>query len=293
MVQGLGVAHKWISGAIRGLRAFAYGPNQPMPRNGRTRIGLALGGGFARGIAHLGVLRVMEEEGIPIDCIAGTSVGALVGTVYAAGVTIDEMAKLGIETTFHDFGRWTLSRMGMASNERLDVYFHKFTKVKSFEELKMPMAIVATDLLSGQSVYFSDGEIAPALRASCAYPGLFLPIEYRNHFLVDGFVTESVPTGAARFLGADYVIGVNLEPGLLHTNPRNTIEIITRSFSVIQTQAQGPWRKFADIVIEPDVHDFLWDDFAKTPELIAAGEAAMRAALPKIRTALASHTPAS
>ena len=280
---------KWINGAIRGLRSFAYGPDQGNSQNGRPRVGLALGGGFARGIAHLGVMRVLEDNDIPLHCIAGTSVGALVGAAYASGATTDDMAKQGIETTFHDFGRWTLSRMGMASNERLEHFLHKFTTARTFEELKIPMAIVATDLLAGQSVYFCDGEIAPALRASCAYPGLFLPIQYRNHFLVDGFLTESVPTGGARFMGADYVIGVNLEPGLLHESPRNTIEVIPRSFSVIQTQAQGAWRKAADIVIEPDVHGFLWDDFAKTPQLIAAGETATRAVLPQIKQALASR----
>ena len=284
----MGVTLKWIGHAVRGLRSFAYGPSG----NGRARIGLALGGGFARGIAHVGVLRVFEQNHIPIDFLAGTSVGALVGAAYASGASLDEMAQQGVETTFRDFGRWTLSRMGMASNERLEHYLHKFTRAHTFEELRIPLAIVATDLISGESVYFTDGEISPALRASCAYPGLFLPIEYRDRFLVDGFLTESVPTGAARAMGANFVVGVHLEPGLLHDKPRNTIEVISRSFSIIQTRAQSPWREGADIVIEPDVHDFLWDEFARTPDLIAAGEAATRQALPEIRAALAQKFPA-
>ena len=165
-----------------------------------------MGGGFARGIAHIGVLSVLEQEQIPIDFIAGTSVGALVAATYASGTPIDEMERHGAATKFGDFGRWTLSRMGMASNERLEDYLHKFTSARTFAEMKIPLCIVATDLIAGESVHFTDGEIGPALRASCAYPGLFLPVEYRNHFLVDGFLTETVPAPAVRKMGADVVI---------------------------------------------------------------------------------------
>lgn len=278
-------AKKWIGSAVRGLRSFAYGGE------GHPRIGLALGGGFARGIAHIGVFRVFEEAGIPIHCLAGTSVGALIGAAYASGATLDEMERQGADTHFRDFGRWTLSRMGMASNERLEDFLHKFTTARYFEELKIPFAIVATDIVSGQAVYFTDGELGHALRASCAYPGLFLPVEYRGHILVDGFLTDAVPTRAARALGANVVIGVHLEPGELKGKPRNTIEVIGRSFSIIQATLDPPWRHAADVVIEPDVRDVLWDGFAETPRLIAAGAEATRAALPKIRAAIARYLP--
>ena len=250
-------------------------------------MGVALGGGFARGIAHIGVLRVLEENQIPIDFIAGTSVGALVAATYASGTPLAEMESQGAETRFRDFGRWTVSRMGMASNERLEDYLHKFTPARYFHEMKIPLSIVATDLISGESVHFTEGEIGPALRASCAYPGLFLPVEYRNHILVDGFLTETVPAPALRKMGADVVISVHLEPGLLDGKPRNTIEVISRSFSIIQMAATQRWRAMTDVLIEPDVHHILWDEFVKTPQLVAAGEAATRAALPKIRAALA------
>lgn len=281
----MGVA-KWLGNAVRGLRSFAYGPEA----EGRPRVGLALGGGFARGIAHVGVLRALEEAEIRVDYIAGTSVGALIGAAYASGATIEEMARQGSETRFRDFGRWTLSRLGMASNERMEDFLRKFTTAKYFEELKIPLSIVATDLISGESVYFSDGEIGPPMRASCAYPGLFLPVEYRNHFLVDGFLTEAVPTGAARAMGADFVIAVHLEPGLLHQRPRNTIEVISRSFSIMQSTAKMPWPRGADVIIEPEVHDYLWDDFEKTPELIVAGNFATRSAMHLIRAGLARRS---
>ena len=278
----MGTATKLIRRAVRGLRAFAYAGDGERPL-----VGLALGGGFARGIAHIGVLRVFEEHRIPIDFIAGTSVGALVAASYASGTPLDLMERQGAETRFRDFGRWTLSRMGMATNDRLEHFLHKFTPARLFSEMKIPLGIVATDLVTGKSVHFTGGEITPALRASCAYPGLFMPIEYRGHVLADGFLTEASPAVAVRELGAQLVISVYLDPGLLDEKPRNTIEIISRSFSIIQTHLVQPWRAATDILIEPDVHNVLWYEFEKTPQLVAAGEAAASAALPKIKAALA------
>ncbi len=276
-------ATKWLSWAVHGLRSFAYAGQGERPK-----IGVALGGGFARGIAHVGVLRVLEMHEIPVDFVAGTSVGGLVAAAYAGGTSLEEMERRGAETHFRDFGRWTLSRMGMASNERLDEFLHKFTPAKTFDQLKIPLSIVATDLMAGQSVYFTSGEIGPALRASCAYPGLFLPVRHKGRILVDGFLTETVPAPAVRKLGAEVVISVHLEPGLLTTGPRNTIEVISRSFSILQMAAAQPWRAATDVLIEPNVHHILWDEFAKTPQLIEAGEDAARAALPTIKALLAN-----
>jgi len=277
----MGTTVKWLAKAVRGLRSFAYGPDGHRPK-----LGLALGGGFARGISHIGVLRVLERHEIPVDFITGTSVGALIAATYASGTTLDEMARQGSLTHFRDFGRWTLSRMGMASNERLEDFLRRFTTLNRFEQMRIPLCIVATDLLSGKSVHFTTGEIGPALRGSCAYPGLFLPVEYRNHILVDGFLTETVPAPAAREMGAEVVISVHLEPGLLDMRPRNTIEVISRSFSVIQASNIQSWREATDVLLEPEVHHVLWDEFAKTPQLIAAGEAAAYEALPRIQALL-------
>jgi NTE family protein len=273
---------KWLGKAVRGLRSFAYGPGE----GGRPKVGVALGGGFARGIAHIGILRVLQDHEIPIDFIAGTSVGALIATAYASGTSLDEMARQGIATRFSDFGRWTISRMGMASNERLEVFLARFTKARHFDEMKVPLAIVATDIITGKSVHFTEGDLGTPLRASCAYPGLFLPVEYRGHVLVDGFLTESVPAMAVRKMGAELVIAVHLEPGLISSKPRNTIEVISRSFSIIQSITTQPWREQTDVLLEPNVHHVLWDEFSKTPQLIAAGEDAAHAALPEIKALL-------
>jgi NTE family protein len=276
---------KWLGKAIRGLRSFAYSADGERPK-----VGVALGGGFARGIAHVGVLRALEDNEIPVDFIAGTSVGALIAAAYASGTSLDDMAHQASLTRFRDFGRWTLSRMGMASNERLQDFLSRLATAKFFHEMRIPLAIVATDLIKGESVHFTTGEIGPALRASCAYPGLFLPVEYRGHFLVDGFLTEQVPAPAVREMGAELVISVHLEPGLLDSKPRNTIEVISRSFSIIQGVSRQSWRAATDVLLEPNVHHVLWDEFAKSPQLIAAGEECARAAMPQIKTLLSGAT---
>lgn len=272
---------RWIGSAVKGIRTFAY--REP---GGRPIVGVALGGGFARGIAHIGVLRVFEENQIPVDLLAGTSVGALVGAAYAAGTTLDELERQGMLTHFRDFGRWTISRMGMATNDRLEGFLRRFTSVHTFEELKIPFGIVATDLVTGQTVCFTKGDVRPPLRASCAFPGLFIPVEHEGRMLVDGFLTEHVPTESLRHMGADLVIAVHLDPGQPNQKPKNTIEVIGRSFSIIQEQTPARWLRYADVILQPIVKDIHWDDFQKTPELVAAGAAAARAALPEIKTML-------
>jgi NTE family protein len=248
-------------------------------------VGLALAGGFARGIAHIGVLRVLRQAGIPIDCIAGTSVGALIGASYCAGATLEDMEKIGASTAFSDFGRWTPSWLGLATNQRMEKYFARFTAIKTFEELRTPLAVATTDINAGVSVYYSHGPIMPAIRASCAYPGLFLPIQYDGRTLVDGFLTSPVPVEGALLLGADIVIAVYLEAGSLE-QPRTFTDVLSRAFNIVQRHSDLAWRTQADIVIEPDVKPFVWDDFSKTPEMVAAGETAALAALPQIRAAL-------
>jgi NTE family protein len=273
----------WLRTAKDKFRAFAYG-EQREPKE-HPRVGLALAGGFARGIAHIGVLRVLREAGIPIDCVAGTSVGALIGSGYCAGASLDEMQRIGAVTSFADFGRWTPSWLGLATNQRMEKYLARFSAAKTFEELRTPLAIATTDINAGVSVYYSHGPIAPVVRASCAYPGLFVPIQYDGRTLVDGFLTAPVPVEGALLLGADVVIAVYLESGNVE-EPRTFTYILSRSFNILQRHTDLTWRTQADIVIEPDVKPFVWDDFTKTPEMVAAGETAALAALPQIRAVL-------
>jgi NTE family protein len=278
----------WLQDAVGRVREFAYAEPAP-PQRPRPRIGVALGGGFARGIAHLGVLRVLEEEKIPVDYVAGTSAGAMLAIAYASGHTIPDIVRQARATRFRDFGRWKLSWLGLATNQKLEHYPRKFLGVSTFEDLKIPLAIAATDLATGKAVYFSHGQLGPALRASCAYPGMFVPVEIEDRNLVDGFLAAPVPVDAARAMGADIVIAIFLESAS-NRKPASIVDVISLSFAILQRHADLEWRAMADVIIEPVVKDFLWDDFEKTSELIAAGEAAARLALPKIRAVIAARS---
>jgi len=291
MIEGtVNNALDWLRTAKDKFRTFATG-EEPVPVE-RPRVGLALAGGFARGIAHIGVLRVLLEAGIPIDCVAGTSVGALIGAAYCAGASLDEMEEAGKATSFADFGRWTPSWLGLATNHRMEKYLERFTTAKKFEELKTPLAISTSDINEGITVYYTSGSIVQPLRASCAYPALFVPIQYDGRTLVDGFLTAPVPVEGAMLLGADVVIAIYLDSGS-DTTPRTAAEVISRSFSIIQQHAEVAWRQQADLIIEPDVRAFAWDDFSKTPELVKAGEEAARRMLPEIQALVTAEKKVS
>jgi NTE family protein len=276
----------WLQSAKERLLSLSQPEEQKSVE--RPRVGLALAGGFARGIAHIGVLRVLREAGIPIDVVAGTSVGALIGAAYCAGTPLEEMERIGATTSFTDFGRWTPSWLGLATNQRLEKFLAKFTSVKTFEEMFIPLAIATTDINAGVSVYYSRGPVGLPLRASCAYPGLFVPIQFEGRTLVDGFLTAPVPVEGTLLLGADVVIAVYLEAGNVE-QPRTFTDVLSRSFTIIQRHSDLTWRQQADVIIEPDVTPFVWDDFTKTPDMVAAGAAAALAALPQIRAAISSE----
>jgi NTE family protein len=254
-------------------------------------IGLALGGGFARGIAHVGVLKVLEEEGIPIRMIAGTSVGALIGAAYCSGVTPAELEEVAFKVRFTTFARWTLSRYGFASNDRMVSFLTSTLKVQTFEELRIPFGVTATDFNTGEGVIFTSGSIIDPVRASCAYPGMFLPVEIRGRWLVDGMLSNPVPTRPLRAMGAERVLAVQLKgQWSKSTAPRHLFDVIGQSFAIAQDMMSPVWRSAADLVIEPDVAGFDYDDFKRAGELIRVGELAMRRALPEVRKWL--ETPA-
>ena len=258
----------WLQDAVERVRDFAYAEPPVEPVN-RPRLGVALGGGFARGIAHLGVLRVLEEEKIPVEFLAGTSAGAMLAIAYASGHPIHEIVLQAKATRFKDFGNWKLSWLGLASNQRLEHYPRRYLGVSTFEELKIPLTIAATDLGTGEPVYFNSGPLGPALRASCAYPGMFVPVEIEGRFLVDGFLAAPVAVDAVRRMGANVVIAVFLEAAN-NRKPESIVDVIGLSFAILQRHADLEWRRAADIIVEPNVKDFLWDDFDKTTELIAS-----------------------
>lgn len=253
----------------------------------RPRIGLALSGGAARGIAHLGVLKVLEEQNVPIDFIAGTSAGALVGGAVAAGIPLAELEEWARSLRWRDIGRMTLSRLGVQSNARLEELIRARFPVTRFEDLRVPFAAVATDLHTGKAVVMSnEGDVPFAIRASCALPGWYVPVvDEQGRQLVDGGLAANVPSAAARSLGADIVIAVdvNAEGARFLGPPQSAIGVLFQSIMVVQRTAAAHQWQDADLVIRPRVGHIRWDEIGRADELIKAGEEATRTTIERIK----------
>lgn len=284
---------------IRSVRAFSRELSRPSTRQQqltfaqprRLKLGVALGGGFARGLAHIGVLKALEDVHIPVDFVAGTSVGAIIGACYCAGMSAGDLEAVAGVTRFKDFARWTFSRYGLCSNDRMRDFCARILKATTFEELKIPLAITATDFQTGEPVVFTQGPLVGPIRASCAYPGMFLPVEIDGRRYVDGMLAYAVPTTPLRALGADRVLGIYLSAHWTQREPRHLFEVIGQCFSIAQAKMCGLWKKDADRVLEPDVSGFSYNCFERAPELIELGETAARAIVPELRALLNLPAP--
>ena len=255
------------------VREFAYAERAAAPESSpRPKVGLALGGGFARGIAHLACLHALKKN-ISIDYIFGTSAerGRL---VFGSGLPFDEVARRAAAHQASaisgkgDFPGWAWRAI-----ERLESYPERFLGVKTFEDLRYPLSIAATDLIDSARRSTTRRARGLPLRASCAYPALFQPVEYEGRLLVDGFVAAAVPVEGARKMGADVIIAVILEAESMQ-RPRTVIDVIGRSFSIVRLQADAAWQLKGGRTIVPRVREFAWDAFTRTPQLVAAGELA-------------------
>lgn len=286
--EDVGLAVKSLGKIIRSVQAFgrelSRKPIASIVSSRIPSIGVALGGGFARGIAHIGILKVLEEEGIPIRFVVGTSVGALIGACYCSGLSLAEMEDVARNSRFTSFARWTLSRYGFASNDRMISFLTRTLKCKTFEDLRIPLGVTATDFNTGEGVVFHSGSIIDPVRASCAYPGMFLPVQIRGRNLVDGMLSHPVPTRPLRDMGAERVLAVQLKGTWSNGGPpRHLFDVIGQSFAIAQDAMAPLWRSAADLVVEPDVAGFAYDDFRRAEDLIKVGEIAMRNALLEVR----------
>jgi NTE family protein len=249
----------------------------------RPKIGVALGGGFARGLAHVGVLKVLEENDIPVDFVAGTSVGSVIGAAYCSGISARELEEVARLVRMKDFSRWTISRFGLATNDRMAGFLGRMLKCQTFEELKIPLAVVATDFVTGEGAVFTRGPLVDPVRASCAYPGMFLPVKYNGQLLVDGLLAQAVPTPALREMGAERVLAIYLSAHWVNLKgPRHVFDVVGQCFSIAQAKMCSVWQGAADLILQPDVRGFSYDAFERADELVAVGEAAARQALPTL-----------
>jgi NTE family protein len=260
----------------------------------RPKVGLALGGGGARGFAHIGALRVLEQEKIPIDFVVGTSVGSLIGALYAdQGRLIDaEITALEVqEEDLFDYRAFAILSGGLVKGDRLESFLRAKLKHQAIEEMAVPFAAVAVDLESGRTVIFRRGAVAPAVHASCAIPGVFVPVQIDGRTYVDGGVTNPVPASVARDLGAEVVIAMAIPPPAPGKVARNPLGVAYRAVSIMAAEIGKLRAGDADVVIETRANRQIDpDDFSQKRALIEAGEAAARAALPAIRAAIAAKT---
>jgi NTE family protein len=255
-----------------------------MKPDGRKRVGLALGGGAVRGLAHLGVLSVLEREGIAIDCVAGTSVGSVVGAAYCAGLRAEQLKAIAAQVSWRKIASPTLSAQGLVSFARLERWLVDLLGDLDFADLAIPFAAVATHAESGDPVVLREERLAAAVRASCSVPGIVSPVKMNGQLLVDGGISDNLPVATTRALGADYVIGVDVCRPLIrrHRGP------LAMGFAALETLVRrvGGGIDAADCLISPDLAGFSYVRFSQRNELIARGIQAAEEKLPLLRSAL-------
>jgi NTE family protein len=268
--------------------------NASEPGSNRPRVGLALSGGAARGIAHVGVLRALIENQIPIDAIAGASAGALVGGSFAAGLSIDDLEEMARGFRWRHTARFSFSRLGLQSNKRMEDYLRQRLPVTRFEDLKIPFAAMVTDLRKGALVVFRDkGDLPFAIRASTCIPAVYTPIEdSEGRLLIDGGIVANLPISHTRDLGADIVIAVDVNSDGIRFfhKPRTALGVLAYVFVAVERIVSNQERQDADVLITPKIGHIRWDQTRRSNELVKLGYEAGLAAIDEIRAVIAAST---
>jgi NTE family protein len=230
------------------------------------------------------VLRVLEQAHVPIHCITGISAGAIIAAAYASGVTPEEIARACYSMRFRDVARLSLGGLGLVGSQPMNRFLERVLKTYRFEEMRIPLGVVATDLSTGEPEPFAgSGSVFEPIRASCAYPGLFEPVFHHGRLLVDGGMSMGIPAAQARQLGATHVISVWLPAGVPDALPSNMFRVMNRCFQIMQSRFDDSWRSETDLEIAPDVRGVDWNAFRRAPQLVQAGEKAALASIPHIQ----------
>jgi len=259
-------------------------PAPPPPR--QAKVALVLGAGASRGFAHVGVLKVLDAQKVPIHLIVGTSSGSFVGGLYACGIDVYQLQKMALAIQKDDVVDLTIPDNGFVRGEKLENFVNRAVQNCTLERLKIPFLAVATNVQTGEETVFATGNTGKAVRASCSVPGIFQPVRIGEKTYVDGGVVSPVAVDAARKAGADVVIAVDISAGVAGAAPQGTLETILQSIDIMYTKISAAQLRNADVVIRPRVNHISSSDFDRRHEAILEGEKAAAEALPRIQAIL-------
>ena len=251
-----------------------------------AKVAVVLGAGASRGFAHIGVLKVLESNNIPINLVVGTSAGSFVGSLYAYGYNAFQLQKMAIDLQKSDIIDLSIPDNGFIKGELLEEYINKMIKNTPIEKLRTPFYAVATNIQNGQEIIFGSGNTGTAVRASCTIPGIFRPVRIGTQMYVDGGVVSPIAVDAARKMGADVVIAVDISSDIGNTLPEGTMDTILQSINIMYAKISDAQLSRADVVIRPKVGLIGSGDFDKRHEAILEGEKAALESLPRIREIL-------
>lgn len=273
-----------------------FGPTRPVspsvvttPAALKLKIGLALGGGAAKGFAHIGVIKMLEASGIHPDVVSGTSAGSVVGALYADGMDPFQLQEQAFALDEGKIRDVRLFSGGMVQGQKLEDYINNSVNHRAIQELKLPFAAVATQLETGERTVFIRGNTGQAVRASSSIPGVFEPVLINGKHYVDGGVVSPVPVDAARQLGADFVIAVDISASPSGSNPVGLVNIVGQSITIMGQQLGRQELARADVVIRPNITGIGATDFERKNQAILEGERATLAQIPAIRAAIAAR----
>ena len=252
------------------------------------KIGLALGGGSARGLAHIGLLQVFEEEKIPVHLVVGTSIGSMIGAFYAAGTNLQYLTGIARHLNWQQILDPKFSRLGLCRGDKLEELVALLVGRKTFQDLKLPFAAVACDLKTGQEVLLSEGDVARAVRASCSLPGILKPVQWGDKLLVDGGVCGRLPVKAARKFGADLVIAVDVGGWPKQGEIKNAFQVLNQTFHIFEARLAQEQGSEAELFIRPNVGQIGPERLDLADELIALGREAAVKALPQLQKMIGS-----
>jgi NTE family protein len=261
------------------------------PDSGKGKVALVLGGGASRGFAHIGVLKILESNNIPVDMVVGTSAGSFLGSLHCYGFKSYQIQKMALEIERGDIIDLTIPDNGFIKGELLEDYINRMLRNTTLENLAIPLYVIATDIQSGKEIIFGKGNTGKAVRASCAIPGIFNPVIIGDRMYVDGGVVTPAGVDAARAYGADIVIAVDISSDLDSSKPVGAVETILQSIDIMSAKISADQLSRADVVIRPLVGHIGSSDFSKRHEAILEGEKAAIFALPKIREVLSRKRP--